>query len=347
MIPVQRRASWVVLGLLLACEPQGQASHSAPVPSAFAAPTDWTTVPEASVIVVRVGDAPITRQRVLDVQAASPGLDAHAVLERLIDLEVLAQRAVQLGHGDSPRVRQLRRESLIQRYLTARFEADVTPESLPLAKVQEFYYLPNIRKLYDHAAAWRMGHVFFTCCDSTNESCDHPEIVACFAESGGTIQTVYSELKTLTATAEADPDAILAILETYRQDNETRFMRHPFAFRTRGFYYDPAKPHSEQKGYDLIVEAVARAVTDAPLAVVQPPVQSPFGWHVVVKLGHDPEDRRGPTEPSVVEDIRNNMLPKMRWSRFGSLLARLAQERGVDLDPAPLQHLNVRFNARL
>ena len=49
----------------------------------------------------------------------------------------------------------------------------------------------------------------------------------------------------------------------------------------------------------------------------------------------------------VIADIRKNMLPKMRQVKFRALLGTLAKERGVELDPAPLEQLNVRFNARL
>ena len=172
-------------------------------------------------------------------------------------------------------------------------------------------------------------------------------MLACFSEAAGSIQSVYSELKTLSADIEGDVPKVLALMESYRSDNENRFFRHPFAFRTRAFYYDPQKPHEEQKGYDIITEPVARKVIDAELGYIQEPVQSPFGWHVIVKLAHDPEERRSADDPSVIADIRKNMLPKLREARFKGLLGKLAQDLGVEMYPAPLEFLNVRFNARL
>ena len=284
---------------------------------------------------------------VLDVQKASPGLSARSALERLVELEVLAQRAQELGLHTSPRAKRARQQSIAQRFLSGGFEPEVTPESLPVEKAKQLYYMPNVRKLYDHADAWRMGHVFFTCCDPKSESCDRPEIVQCFAESGESIQTVYSELKTMAAGTEGAPEALVEVMEAYRIDNEARFLRHPFAFRTRAFYYDPNKPHEDQKGYDIIAESVARTVIEGELAVLQEPVQSPFGWHVIVQLGHDAEDRRPADDPTVIADIRKNMLPMLRQARFRGLLGRLSQDMGVEIDPVPLEHLNVRFNARL
>lgn len=334
---------------LLACAPDHVEPTAEPVSTDHleAGSPAWTKVSDEATVVAHVGGAPITRQMVLDVQQASPGLDARGALERLVDLEVLAQRAVQLGLDVHERVRQTRQESLVQRFLAAGFEPEVTPESLPLAQVKELYYVPNVRKLYDHADAWRMAHVFFTCCDPKSESCDQPEIVQCFAESGGDIQLVFSELKTLAADAEGDVDALVEIMETYRSHNETRFLRHAFAFRTRAFYYDPKKSHDEQKGYDIIAEVVARTVMEGELAVLQAPIQSPFGWHVIAQLDHVEEDRRTADDPTVIADIRKNMLPRMRQARFRALLGKLAQDHGVEVDATPLDNLNLRFNARL
>ena len=116
------------------------------------------------VVVATVQGVPITREMVLAVQEASPGLDARGALERLIDLEVLAQRARQLGLDEAVRVREARRQGLVQRFLRKGFEPEVTPETLPLEQAKELYYVPDVRKLYDHTDAWRMAHIFFTCC---------------------------------------------------------------------------------------------------------------------------------------------------------------------------------------
>jgi hypothetical protein len=346
-------ATWlgVMMGLGACAEPGEPQTASQSTVSGGDAVTigspEWSQPAEGAVVLAHVGEVPITRDMVLRAKEASHGLDQRAALERLIDLEVLAQHGQREGLYRSARVRQGWRQSLVQRFLRGGFEPDVKPESLSVQKVQELYYVPDIRKLYDHADAWRMAHVFFTCCDPKFESCDQPEILQCFAESAETIQEVYSELKTMTAGLKGDVEKITAVMEAYRSDNENRFLRHPFAYRTRAFYYDPKKPHDEQKGYDIIAEGVARTVIAAQLGIVQEPIQSPFGWHVIVKLGHVPEDRRTADDPTVIADIRQNMLPKMREARFKGLLGKLAQDEGVEMYPAPLEHLNVRFNARL
>ena len=347
---------WIIIASVLvsiaACEGDDAKEPVAPLAPMVVAGIEvgseaWTTVRDGEQVIAEVGGVAITAEMVREVQAASTGLDAREALERLIDLEVLAQHGQREGFAGSPRVRQSWRQSLVQRYLKAGFEPDVKPESLSLEKARELYYVPDIRKLYDHADAWRMAHVFFTCCDPKSEDCERPEILQCFAESGESIQSVYRELKTLTADIEGDVDKVAELMERYRSDNENRFFRHPFAFRKRAFYYDPKKSHDEQKGYDIIAELVARTVMDGELGVLQPPIQSPFGWHVIVKLAHDPEQRKTADDPSVIADIRKNMLPKLRQARFKGLLGKLAQERGVEMYPAPLEHLNVRFNARL
>ena len=318
-----------------------------PAPGVEIGSEDWTKSDAESTPLAEVGGVVITLKMVKAVQDASGEIDAREALERLIELEVLAQHGQEKGLHESVHVRQTRRQALVQRYLKGGFEPDVKPESLSLEKARELYYVPDIRKLYDHADAWRMAHVFFTCCDPKSESCEQPAVLACFSETAGSIQSVYTELKTLSADVEGDVAKVLEVMETYRSNNENRFYRHPFAFRARAFYYDPNKAHDEQKGYDIIAEPVARKVIDAELGVIQEPVQSPFGWHVIVKLAHDPEERRSVDDPSVIADIRQNMLPKLRQARFRGLLGKLAQDLGVEMYPAPLEYLNVRFNARL
>ena len=101
-----------------------------------------------------------------------------------------------------------------------------------------------------------MAHLFFTCCDPKIETCDSPEIMACFADAGRTIQEVYEEVKSRTEPVEGSPKAVSDLMEAYRLEMENELPQ--LAFRKRPFYYDPKKKHEEQKGFNLLAEAVAR-----------------------------------------------------------------------------------------
>lgn len=295
---------------------------------------DWAAAPAEAPVIARVGGVPITASQLETALALSSGADPEVVLERLVEVEILAQTAMRRGLHEDEAVGRAWREALAQRLLARVFEPSVRPEDLPLERVQQIYWVPRVRKLYDHADAWRMGHLFFSCCDPKIERCDQPEVVACFEDAGRAIQDVYAQAHRELAPFEGDPDALMAAMRDFREEVEQRWPQ--LAFRERPFYYDPSLPHDQQKGYTIIAEAVARTAIDAPLAVLQEPVQSPFGWHVIAKLGHDPEERRGPDDPGVIADIRDNAFPELRKAKFRDFLAALRQQHGVQIHPEML-----------
>ncbi len=270
---------------------------------------------------------------------AHPELTTREALDTLITTELLAQASVwevpgATAHHISPEAFRPWRESLAQRYLREIFEPETPAEAIPLEEIKRVYWVPSVRKQYDHSDAWQMAHLFFTCCDPKIETCDTPEIMACFEDAGRTIQEVYAEVKSRTEPVEGAPQAVMDLMEAYRLEMENELPQ--LAFRKRPFYYDPNKTHVSQKGFNLIAEAVARTVVEAPLAVVQEPVQSPFGWHVLVQLDHVPESRRGLDDAGVVSDIRQNLMPRFRRSQFARRVGELRARYGVNIRPESL-----------
>ena len=337
-----RSPAHVGLAALLATSITACTGAEAPAPTelgarrvAPSAVLDFTTSPwvrpaEAGTVVARVGGAPIHLSTLQDALRDAPDQTGAQLLERLIDLEVLAQEAMRRGLQRAESVAGPWRQALAHRALTEVFEAEVRPEDLTLERARQIYRIPRVRKLYDHADAWRMAHVFFSCCDAKIERCDKPEVVQCFADAGTEIQTVYDQLMRATMATHGDPAAVADAMKTFRQDVAQRWPQ--LAYRERSFYYDPGKPHADQKGYTVIAEAVSRGVIEAPLAVPQAPVQSPFGWHILVKLDHDPESRKGPDHPEVIADIRKNAFPELRKAKFRDLLTRLHTTWGTRLE---------------
>jgi hypothetical protein len=287
--------------------------------------------------VASVNGSPIGEAEIARLLAARPQWTARHALEALIETEVLAQTRLAGEAAQPSAVHRAWREAMAQRYVREVFEADNPASSIPLKEVQRIYWVPSVRKAYDHADAWQMAHLFFTCCDPKIETCDSPEIMACFADAGRTIQEVYAEVKSRSGAVEGDPDAVVAVMEAYRLEMENELPQ--LAFRKRPFYYDPSKSHDEQKGYNLLAEAVARTIAQAPLAVVQEPVQSPFGWHILVQVDHVPESRRGVDDAGVISDIRSNLLPRYRRSQFARHVKELRARYGVQMIQANLAEL--------
>ncbi|MEE2779993.1 MAG: hypothetical protein VYE15_05700 [Myxococcota bacterium] len=292
----------------------------------------WTQLAPTEEVVARVNGIPIGRQALVEALTQRPDLTVEVVLRRLVELEALAQEAHRRGIGEAHEVHAMRQQTLVQRYLKRGFEAKLTPDQIPEVDVQRVYSLPQIRKLYDHADAWQMAHLFITCCDPKVENCDTAEVLECFEMGARAIHVIYDELRPRTEPLGGEPLALVEAMQAYREAEETRFPQ--LAFRQRAFYYDPNKPHEEQKGYNVLAEVVARTVMDAPLAVPQEPVQSAFGWHILVKLEHTPESRKGPDDPEVAADIRQKLFPKYRGARFTDLLRTLQARHGAQgLDP--------------
>ncbi|MCB9729621.1 MAG: hypothetical protein H6744_04950 [Deltaproteobacteria bacterium] len=296
----------------------------------------WAPVAEGETVVARVGAAPITLSAVRDTAAATPGLTPRAALDRLVELEVLAQEAARRGLDSRPGPQRAWREALSQQTLHD-FEHSVHPEDMPMKQVRAIYNVPKVRQRYDHHDAWNMSYLMLSCCAATTENCDTEEIQNCFAEAARAIEVAYTELKAQTQEVEPDVDKVDALMRKYREDNETRWPN--FAYREQPFYYDPDKPHSEQKGYNVIAENVARTVIDAPFGVLQPPVQSAFGWHLVMKKAHEPASHKTPDDPEVAADIRQNAFPSYLRARFEEWMERLMKGSGAQLFPERLSLL--------
>lgn len=294
---------------------------------------------EGATRVATVNGVGIDLEEVKQAMAAHPELTARAALDTLVTTELLAQARVwgvqgSPGHDETTGRYRSWREALAQRYLREIFESDTPAEAIPFEEIKRVYWIPSVRKQYDHTDAWQMAHLFFTCCDPKVETCDTPEIMACFEDAGRTIQEVYAEVKSRTEPVEGSADAVRDLMEAYRLEMENELPQ--LAFRTRPFYYDPNKSHDAQKGYNLLAEAVARTVVDAPLAVVQEPIQSPFGWHILVQLDHVPESRRGLDDAGVVSDIRQNLMPRFRRSQFARRVGELRARYAVKIRPESL-----------
>ncbi len=318
-------------------QPQtGPTLIEAPHLTDFTDPT-WAPVTPEDTVLARVAGAPITLAAVRASQEASPGLDARATLDRLVELEVLAQHAVRLGLDQQPAPQRAWREALGQATLRA-FETTVHPGDIPIDQVRAIYAVPKVRQRYDHYDAWDMAYLMISCCAATVERCDTEEILGCFNEAGRAMGEMYAELKVLTAPVEPDIDKVEAVMREYHAANATRWPN--FTFRELAFYYDPSKPHEEQKGYDIIAESVARAVIEAPFGVIQAPLQSSFGWHIVMKKAHEPAVHKGPDDPEVIADIRKNAMPSYLRARFQEWIKKLVDASGAKTFPERLALLD-------
>lgn len=336
----RRSATWPLLAtcMLLAC---GGGEPEAPEGGADAGGADPLQPPrttgfgkldrgasdEEAGIVARVDGTPIPAEAVQRVRRAQPQLSAREALNRLVEQQILARRAVAEGLADAPRVVRAWRRALARSYLGEVFEPKHRAEDIPDEEVRRVYEIPRVRERFDHADAWRMAHLFITCCSAKTEDCSKPEVQRCFREARPVIQRIYRQVKTRAKEVEGDPERVVEVMKAYRRDVAQKWPQ--LAYRDRSFYYEPELPHEEQSGYDVLDEIVARTVIDGEEGMLQEPVRSDFGWHILVQLGHEAEEHRTPDDPEVARTIRKRIRPKYRKARFGQLIGELARKWGV------------------
>ncbi|MGM0577035.1 MAG: hypothetical protein ACQEXJ_15020 [Myxococcota bacterium] len=349
MKPFLRRST-VALGPLLlllvpACAEEAAPPRSGTTGERLAPPavTDfsseaWAAVDDDAVVVARVNGAPITRTAVAAAMDGDPNLGPREALDRLVEMEVLAQEGMRRELHRRPDVQRAWRQALAQTWLR-QLEDGLSPEDIPLEHVRRIYAMPRVRTMYDHYDAWHAADLLIGCCDPKAESCDTEEVQDCYVRAGREIQEVYAQVeeRAREAGAEGDPEAVAEVMESYRNDALARGIR--LDYQEHSFYYQPDKPHDQQTGYNIYAEPVARTIIEAERAVIQEPVQSVFGWHILAKLDHDPEEHRGPDDPEVVADIRENVFDDFVASRFEKTLQDLMDRYEASLHPERLEAL--------
>ena len=105
------------------------------------------------------------------------------------------------------------------------------------------------------------------------------------------------------------------------------------------FYYDKAKAHDQQRGYDVVVEPFAAAVTAMQPGQLHPPIRSPFGWHIPYLARIEPARHQTWKDPEVRSEVARNIVAPVREREAERLGFELMKQAGVELffdrlDPA-------------
>ena len=297
----------------------------------------WTTISARDVVVATVNGAPVSRDSMERQRQANPDMASSSILDSLVELEVVAQEAMRRGYASSPRVIATWRQALAQQYLHKGFEGSHSHEEIDPCAV---FRHPYVRKQYVHPPVYWAAQLMVQCCDPMTSACDGPEEVACFASAAEVMHKVFEELKPLFAKyAGGDPDAASAALQHFADQNRARYP--DVGFQEFKFFYDKNQTEEEQRGkYTLIHRAVALALIDAPMVELVAPVQSSYGWHVMIKMRHKPGINKSCTDPDVSAEIRENAYPAFLSSAFRRLSKQLTDKYQVRLSPERLDLLD-------
>lgn len=312
-----------------ALKPPANVAHDSP---------EWTASAEDDRVIARVGGVPITERLLLAQREAHPDVPLEALLQRLIELEVVAQAANQQGYGDSPAAVEAWRDALVHAWLT-RFPQRYTPEDIPMERVEMWWKgSGKLRSQFNHADRWLSVHIVVTCCNPKAEGdCELPEAINCFAESPAILQRVYDRLEPRVRDLASEPEEVATIAEAFVDEFK---VEHPaVAFQRVPFFYDPKKSYEEQRGYALMAENYATTVIALTPGVLSKPFQTEFGWHIAVLLDHVPERRSDLSDPSVVAEIRENAYPRFQQISFGNEIVDLIERYDVQIREPALELL--------
>ena len=316
--------------------PPPSVNRTAPQVTSFSSP-EWSR-PNPKNAIAEVNGATVTSGMLRAQMKAYPNVQARPLLRALLEMEVLAQRAQQAGAGQSPSAVQARREALVRAYLDDVFEVEIVPEAYPMENVRKDYILNRSRYWFD-SDAWLAAHLHETCCVPSQKNCDTKEARQCFLDSEARLYGTYEVLTKRLKGKKLKPRQVATVLADYR--TEIGDLNPNLRYEKFSFYYDPKKAHKDHVGRHTVYdESVVRSVIAGKTGVIQEPVRSQFGWHIMVKIDHKPAQKKTVDDPEVIADLRKRVFPRFRKAMFRQRVSMLFKRFEVRLEPKGLAVLD-------
>lgn len=302
-----------------------KAAHALPVGPVGRAP--WAAVgctPGAAqaALVACVDGAAVTADRVAMAWQAHPEWSRDQVLAAVVQAEVVAQAAAAAGGWRQAQTQQAHRQAMA-RTLLERAMAKVTPKTLHDADIAAAYKNPAIRVHYDHADAYFAIDAQVLCCSGSPQQCGaREEVRQCIDKAEPVVRDLHAALV-------ADPPATGNEMWARVKVLAGRF---PDAAAAEvQFFYDKAKPHADQKGYDVMVQEYADAVTALQPGQLSAPIRTAFGWHIAFLDKVDPARRASWRDPAVRADIAAHIVDPVREREAQRLVFEQLRQRGAAL----------------
>lgn len=278
-----------------------------------------------------VDGAAITAAQLQAVRGAyPPETPVRTIVQALIDEELLAQAAAAKGGWNDKDLRAIQRQTMAG-VLLEREMAKVQPATISPADIQQALKNPAIAARYDHVDSYFTVDAQLLCCTGDFRQCAKREdVTACIERHAATAQAVYS------AVAAENPQSSLHMWAIVRRLTDRYADLAPAEVQ---FYYDKAKPHDQQRGYNVVVEPFAAAVTALQPGQLHAPVRSPFGWHIPYLVRIDPARHQNWQDQAVRDEVARNIVAPIREREAERLGFELMKSAGVELlfdrlDPA-------------
>jgi hypothetical protein len=288
------------------------------------------------------------------------------VVDRLIELELLAREAFEAGMYDEGVVAPSVRRTLARRWLEVNLEDRLGPEQVPAPIVQREYDAQQRQRRYDHYTVFMLEDIQLLCCSKTDaDDCyddlfddvdkRREHLTRCIDHHEPAIRFVHDLARGQAATREG----IEAAFESARMSVPSpelqstygaRLAKHAWNFeydinRTWEQQFDVPKRQIKYRVFfkeimDGVKEEWLRAGRTVPL--LTQPLRSRIGWHVMLVHRVVPEEHRPLTDPGVQKEIREGILVPWRREVLAQRLNALCAEVGCEFHHdrvAPLQRL--------
>ena len=324
-------ALWLALTCVVACSEPVSVGASAPasaqawaLPAGPVAHAPWAAAAcvqaGGTAAVACVNGVAISAQQVQAAWTGQPSATRDRIVQALVDAELLAQAAAAAGGWASGRLAGVARQTLVQRVLQ-RAMAPITADRISAADVALAYKTTELRAHYDHVDAYFALDAQILCCSGDPHQCGQREdVVACIDKAAPMAQAAYSALV-------ADPPQSA---EEMWGRCKALVDRYPdLAVAEVHFFYDKAKPHDQQKGYDVMVQEFARPVTALQPGQLHEPIRSAFGWHIPFLHKIESAQHRDWRDPAVHKEIAEHIVLPVRQRDSQRYVFGLMQGRSV------------------
>lgn len=325
------------LAALLGCQPQPLTNQALspvtswlgpiPLPAGPVPQHPWATrackpgVREPEVLAC-VNGATIEQKRFLDMQKTQPkDTQPRAILQALIDEELLAQAAAKVLWGDW--LQPVLRQQMVVHLLENQFEKNFGPAQITDADLKQAWSHKAIRHTYDRPAVYSVTDAQIICCSGDWKQCeDSAAARKCTDEMEPTAKALAEFLN-------KNPPQTAQEMHG-RVGSDPRFAKA--AVVDLAFFYEPDKPYEEQKGYVIMVKSFTEETLRLkPGQLSDHAVRSQFGWHVIRLEKVAPPSHKKFDDPDVQADLRKNLVEALRDEKVEQLVGELGKASGVEL----------------
>ncbi len=325
-------------------------SYDAQPWSAVATPGDPAVATVEGVVITR---SMLTRE----LARAEDGADVRAVLNRLIDLELIARAAHERGHLTAEVVGRAHAKALVRRYVESNFLARVTRDQIPDDVMERAYDFARAR--YDRFPVFKIKDAQVICCPNENPDGCYRELFDNVVDRRAHFEACMRDhaaawdglAKRVTGASDAANFEFLArgaftefpspeLRETYRPTAD--IATYEFQYDLNSTYEDQFKKVRYQMFYQEIMDGVRNAYLAAgsKTPFFTPVIKSPIGYHLLYVSEVLPEVHRPLSDPGVQAELRERLFEQFKTGEFRSRTEALCKQRGCDIsveELAPLE----------